>query len=214
MTDVPERELLCVVDPMCSWCWGFEPVLERLAATYADQAPVSLIVGGLRPYTTEPMTDRAKTDIAGHWRHVQEASGQPFDFSFFERDGFVYDTEPAGRALVVARHLDPTRALAFLKAVQKAFYAENRDVTRAETLGAVAEEAGYDSTAFNALLDTEEARAGIRMDYQVALNLGVSGFPTLVARKGEEYAYATVGYRPWEALQPLIDGWLAEPRQA
>jgi len=34
---------------------------------------------------------------------VRDASGQPFDFDFFARERFVYDTEAAARAAVVMR---------------------------------------------------------------------------------------------------------------
>ncbi|HCN45385.1 MAG TPA: disulfide bond formation protein DsbA, partial [Pseudomonas sp.] len=41
--------LLYVMDPMCSWCWGFAPVAAALIAQ-AQQAGVEtrLVVGGLR----------------------------------------------------------------------------------------------------------------------------------------------------------------------
>ena len=41
--------LLYVMDPMCSWCWGFAPVVETLAAQ-ANRAGIELqvVVGGLR----------------------------------------------------------------------------------------------------------------------------------------------------------------------
>ena len=25
-----KKEIIAVLDPMCSWCWGFEPVLKDL----------------------------------------------------------------------------------------------------------------------------------------------------------------------------------------
>ncbi|MFQ5523922.1 MAG: DsbA family protein, partial [Acidimicrobiia bacterium] len=38
-------KLIYVGDPMCSWCWGFAPEIEDLA----DEYPVEVVVGGLRP---------------------------------------------------------------------------------------------------------------------------------------------------------------------
>ena len=41
--------LLYVMDPMCSWCWGFAPVAAALIAQAADAGvPTRLVVGGLR----------------------------------------------------------------------------------------------------------------------------------------------------------------------
>ena len=40
-------EFVYVGDPMCSWCWGFAPVLERMQEVY--DVPLRVVVGGLRP---------------------------------------------------------------------------------------------------------------------------------------------------------------------
>jgi len=39
------------------------------------------------------MDDKSKAYVRHHWEQVQESTGQPFSFEFFERDGFVYDTD-------------------------------------------------------------------------------------------------------------------------
>jgi len=93
--------LIYFADPMCSWCWGFAPVIDAIRERFGRDLPIRLIMGGLRPGTTKPMTEAAKRTTREHWEHVHEASGQPFDFTFFEREGFVYDTEPAAKAVVV-----------------------------------------------------------------------------------------------------------------
>src|SRR5215212_11330318 len=139
---MPHPHLIYIADPMCSWCWGFSPVIDAIRARFGDALPIRLILGGLRPGTTEPMHEKAKRTTREHWEHVREASGQPFDFAFFDREGFVYDTEPASRAVVVARR--SAWGLAMLRAVHRAFYAQNRDVTRAEVLADVAAEVGLD----------------------------------------------------------------------
>ena len=65
-----------------------------------ETAPLqlALIMGGLRPFTTEPMAPGKADEIFGHWHHVAEASGQPFaqaPNTALHLPGFVYDTEPA-----------------------------------------------------------------------------------------------------------------------
>jgi len=42
------KELIFIIDPMCSWCWGFHPVIEELRQKYTDTYKFSLVVGGLR----------------------------------------------------------------------------------------------------------------------------------------------------------------------
>jgi len=51
-TAAPSRaHLLYVADPMCSWCWGFAPVIADICAAFGDRLPVRPVMGGLRPGT-------------------------------------------------------------------------------------------------------------------------------------------------------------------
>src|SRR6056297_315962 len=104
-TDRPA--LVYLADPMCSWCWGFSPVIEQIVEQYGDEARIRVLAGGLYPGTTEPMTHHFKAAVREHWQHVNRRAGQPFDFGFFDRDRFVYDSEPPCRALVTVREHHP-----------------------------------------------------------------------------------------------------------
>ena len=42
-----EKEIIYVGDPMCSWCWGFSPVLNRIRADYDAVAPMRVVVGAV-----------------------------------------------------------------------------------------------------------------------------------------------------------------------
>ena len=79
-----------------------------MAERFKDRMPLKLVMGGLRAGNTAPMRPEDKDYIKGAWIRVNAASGQPFNFAFFDREGFVYDTEPACRAVVTARRLQPT----------------------------------------------------------------------------------------------------------
>lgn len=207
-----ERYLLYFADPMCSWCWGFAPVIEKIQETYGDTLPIRLFMGGLRPGNTKPWDDRAKAKTRGHWEHVHDASGQPFNFAFFERQGWVYDTDPASRAVVAARRLDETKALAFMRAVHAAFYTQSRDVTDADELVRVAEEIGFDDAAFRETLMAPETRDETHADYWYAQQAGIRGFPALLAVAEQKAAAITFGFQPWEAIEPALAAWMAEGR--
>lgn len=203
-------QMIYFADPMCSWCWGFQPVMTAVRAAFGERLQPLLIMGGLRPWTSEPLREQDKASIREHWQHVAEASGQPFDLGFFERAGFIYDTEPAARAVVTAGHLRGPSDFAYLAAAHRAFYAENRDVTDPTVLAEIAEAEGLDRAAFEALFASEEIKQETVGHFQMSQRIGVRGFPTLVVADETGQGEAiTVGYAPaavvLERLQAFID---------
>jgi len=200
--------LIYFADPMCSWCWGFAPTAEAVA----ERLPIRLVLGGLRPGTTTPMTREARAEMPKHWEHVREASGQPFDGeALVERDGFVYDTDPAARAVVAARRQDPAMAMAYLRAAQSAFYAEGQDVTQAPVLEEIAGRLGLDRARFAEDLASEDVKTETWGDYTTSQNAGVRGFPTLIVGRNPDgtYAMVTRGFQARETVLASIDAWLA-----
>lgn len=195
--------LLYFADPMCSWCYGFGPELERFTAAHPD-AKLELVMGGLRPFNREPMSEAFRAMLREHWAHVASASGLPLNPATLRIEGFVYDTEPACRAVVTARGLDPSKAPGYFHAVQAAFYRDARDVTRAGVLVTLAGEAGYDEEAFAATLGSERAREDTRRDFETSQRLGVAGFPTLALAHGEELFLVTSGFVQAAVLEERV----------
>ncbi|MCP5366340.1 MAG: DsbA family protein [Hyphomicrobiales bacterium] len=208
-----DKEIIFVGDPMCSWCWGFSPALEGMAEMARGRARLTVVTGGLRAGETRAMDDRSKEYVRHHWEEVHKASGQPFDFTFFERDGFVYDTEPACRAVVILRTASPEAAVPYFVALHRAFYAEGRDVTDGGVLADLAAPFGLPRDTFLDAFNDPNIRAATMADFTYARSLGVTGFPTVVCRQGtpegDQWGYLTVGYRPLGALAPLLEQWLA-----
>jgi putative protein-disulfide isomerase len=202
--------LIYFSDPMCSWCYGFSPVIEDIRHTFGRALPVRVVMGGLRPGTETPMTEEAKLEIADHWAHVHEATGLPFNGAGMSRPGFVYDTDPAARAVVTARHDGEEMAASFLGRAQQAFYAEGRDVTTGEVLAELAEDLGLDRVSFLETWAAPETKEETWRDYAISQRAGVTGFPTLVAGPNADGVYGVVtrGFAPGEQVVGILKEWL------
>lgn len=206
--------LIYIADPMCSWCYGFSRPMDALLAEPGEAAPLqlALVMGGLRPYTTETLAPETAEEILGHWRHVHEASGLPFapaPHTALHRPGFVYDTEPASRAVVTVRTRWPRLVWRYFKAVQQAFYAGAQDVTRPEVLLDLAEPLGMPLKEFGAAFDSAEMREATRADFAQCQAWGLRGFPALVAEQGQQLHLVAQGYTPAETLRERL-GTLAQ----
>lgn len=206
--------LIYIADPMCSWCYGFGPELNTLLAGLPDME-LELIVGGLRAYNTEVMDEQLKTTLLSHWEKVAETSGLPFSDQALSRPGFIYDTEPACRAIVATGLLAPQFALDVFHAVQRGFYAEGRDVTQANVLAEIAagvlrkDGVACDENLFLTTWDSEAAKTGTQADFVQTQRWGIRGFPTLVLEHGGELHLITSGFVRTETLvermQSVID---------
>ena len=201
--------LIYVGDAMCSWCYGFARPLDDLLADPQDAAPLNmaLVMGGLRPFTTEPIAPARADEIAGHWHRVADASGQPFATApntALHRPGFIYDTEPAARATVTVRSLWPKHVWQYFKTVQHAFYAEGRDVTDPGVLADIAEALGLPRKEFGRAYASTEMRDATLLDFKQSQSWGVRGFPTLVAEHGDHLHLVGSGYMPIETLRARL----------
>ncbi|RJF96192.1 DsbA family protein [Noviherbaspirillum saxi] len=207
--------LLYIADPMCSWCYGFGPELTALLEGLPG-LPVNIVVGGLRAYTTETMDDALRTSVRGHWKQIGERTGLPFaDTAALDEKSFVYNTEPACRAVVAARMLAPQAALAVFHAIQHAFYAEGKDVTQDAVLASVASavltQAGVptNEASFLVTLKSEAAVMATYQDFEQTKRWGITGFPTLVLERDGKLDMVTAGYVAMptliELLQALVD---------
>ena len=203
-----EKTLWYIADPMCSWCWGFSPVIEAIRREYEARLRVELLLGGLRPGTKDPMPSTQREAILHHWHAVQRMTGQSFRFEGAMPTGFIYDTEPASRGVVAASIIDSDAVFPFFKAVQSAFYVQQQDVTTAVVLARLASEAGLDAGHFSQVFESDTAKNQTLDHFQKARQWGVHGFPTMIMQNATGYSALTSGYRPVEELRPKLDEWL------
>lgn len=195
------QKLIYVGDPMCSWCWGFAPEIEALAEDY----PTEVVVGGLRPGpSAQELEDRMARFLAEHWVEIAERTGQPFDTGFLDRrDGWVYDTEPAARAVVTMREADAPSTLRYFTSVQQAFYAEGRDITDFGVLAELARR--FEVEGFEERLDSDESQQAAWADFSRARKWGITGFPTLVAElDGDRLALLARGWTKADVIRKRI----------
>lgn len=215
-TPAPAVTLIYVGDPMCSWCYGFGVPLGQLLARFPE-VPVQLVLGGLRAYNTQVMDAALKDKLRQAWAEVGRRSGQPFSQALFEREDFIYDTEPACRAVVTVRRHAPALALRMYHAIQQAFYAQGRDVTKAAVLAEIWDELrGRTQEAWGHIdflrdVESEAMRQQTRDDFSQAQRWGIRGFPALLAVRDGQAQLLASGYTGADVLIERLAA-LAGPR--
>lgn len=197
-----EVSIIYVGDPMCSWCYGFSPELSSFVEKWEGQIDLQLVMGGLRPYNKETMTD-LKSFLTEHWEQVHQASKQTFKYDILN-ENIPYDTEPSCRAVVTMRKLAPAKEFDFFKDIQIAFYAENKNPMLSSTYADIAKKHGVDPKKFTELFESEEMKQAIRKDFEFAQSLNARSFPTIIAKKEDQYFLMAQGYVKTQVLNDRI----------
>jgi putative protein-disulfide isomerase len=198
-----KSQLIYIGDPMCSWCYGFAPEITKLQNEFEDQLDFKLIVGGLRPYGTETMASLGDF-LKHHWEDVYNRSGQPFSYDIIQDTTFIYDTEPACRAVVTVREMNPSIELAFFKDIQTAFYVENKNTNNIDTYITLVKKHKLNETEFATLFNSEEMKKATLADFQLSSQLGATGFPaTIIMHEGKTYTIAR-GYAKAKDMREQI----------
>lgn len=195
-----KKEIIAVLDPMCSWCWGFEPVLQALKTKLPVDTKLSLCLGGLRSANDEVWNDRFKAYLQEHWEHVQEHTGQKFNTDLFTKENFDYNTEPSCRAVISFDHLNSLNTFDFMYALQKAFYLESKDITQTDVLAKIAQENGVNRDEFIRVFSSDKMKEATLADKYKARSMGASSFPSLVFIDEEGHLYVLKGYRSLEEI--------------
>ena len=191
-------ELIFVIDPMCSWSWGFHPVMEALREEHGDRYSFSLVVGGLR--TTDDMVwdAQSRAYLKQNWDAVTQRTGQPFSSKLLDKASFDYDTYPACKALVTVRELWGEEAsLDYLSLIQKAFYAEGVDITSVEVL---AHYVTQDKAAFQTFYESDRAETLMQNDFAKARSMGANAFPSTVKIDTVGHMVCIKGYQTLEEI--------------
>lgn len=203
-----DNYLIYFGDTMCSWCYGFAPELS----TIKENNPTfqfKIVNGGLRPNNQEKSIGMADF-LRDHWIEIEKRTGQPFNFEILEDPDYIYDTEPASRAVVVARFMNPTVEWDFFKAVQDAFYRDNLNLNQLETFLEIAKNYNLDLEEFKNLFESDDMKHLTKTDFQLSAEMGIKGFPSMVLKKGKEFFLISNGYREAKDVQEIIDRIMAK----
>ncbi len=202
-------EIIYVGDPMCSWCWGISPALNRLErAATTNGIPYRTVLGGLRPDNSQVWDEEFRDFLRHHWEEVTERSGQPFGYDLFERESFSYNTEPSCRAVVTARTMNPALESRFFELTQHHFYVLNKDPNVAAFYEPICKELNLDFVRFSELFSSEEMLNATMKDFQLNRQWGVRGYPTVIFRKGEQLYAIARGFstfeQMWDSVEELV----------
>jgi predicted DsbA family dithiol-disulfide isomerase len=194
-------------DPMCTWCWGSEPILRHLRTAYGDRLDVRFVMGGLIE-DFETFYDAANDiadpgDVAPHWLEASERHGMPVDTAIFDTDP-AQSTYPASVAFAAARQQDRALGHRYLRRLREAYATAVRNVNRRDEQIRLAETVGLDVDAFTTALFDGSAREAFEADLARTRRADVRAFPTYLI-DGPEGERRLAGFQPFADLSDAVE---------
>ncbi|WP_026972475.1 DsbA family protein [Aliagarivorans marinus] len=170
--------LYYVHDPMCSWCWGFQPTWNRLLQQLPSSVSVKRLVGGLAPDSYEPMPEEMRHYLQQTWRRIETELDRPFNHDFWRNNIPRRSTYPACRAVIAARQHDLETEM--IEAIQKAYYLDARNPSDLQVLKSCASQIGISEKVFVEAMDSAELEYQLQTEIAQARSMPINGFPSLV----------------------------------
>ncbi len=193
---------------MCSWCWGFSPVIQHIKNNFNEQVDFRLVLAPFRVDTTEAMDEALRDYVLVQWRKVHETTAQSFNFTFQMEDDFVYNTKLACLAIKSLCRLQPGSEVKILDTIQTAFYTKNLNVTHEDDLVQFAENYKVNTDLFVEYLHSNETEKLLDDDFSYCQRLGVLSFPTLTGIKKGTISMLAYGYMPYNNLESNVKNWI------
>ena len=211
MTHQPTSILYYAHDPMCSWCWAFQPVWQEVQAGLKDlPVQVEYVLGGLAPDTDEPMPQDFQQMLQTGWQRIQQhVPGTQFNFDFWTKCKPRRSTYPACRAVLAAENQQQGRAMS--AAIQQAYYLRAINPSDDETLLQLAAELGLDTEQFAQDLNSAETQSKLFEQIQIARSLPINGFPSFVLKTEKGLQPLPLDYNSAESILRAVKSSINQP---
>ena len=186
--------LVYIMDPMCSWCYAFQPELEEFLEEH-PAIEVDWIMGGLAPDNDQPMDESLKERISSYWYEIEKKSRVTFNHNFWNVNTPYRSTYPACRAVISAELLKTKNSQKMVKAIQSAYYKEAKNPSLEKTLIDCAKSIGLDEKQFLEVLNSVEVEQRFQEHLRICQQLQVRGFPALFCINDQNQAFPlTLGF--------------------
>lgn len=142
-------EVTYLFDPLCGWCYGATPMLDRLSASGVciELLPTGLFSGA----GARPMDEGFAAHAWANDQRIERLTGQKFTQAYQHNvlgiRGTLLDSHAATLGISAAGLEDAHRRLTALKAIQRARYVDGRDIVTVEGVVTVLVDAGMAGAA-------------------------------------------------------------------
>lgn len=204
-------------DVYCGWCYGFSPVIKKIAAEYHNKLDVEVLSGGMMVGEQVMPIEKIGPYIASSYSRVEELTGIKFGEEFLwhcknpGKSDWVMNSEKPAIALCIIKEHSPQQQLEFAGDLQYALNYEGRDLDDDEAYRHLLDKYNLPPDVFYSKLKSDEYKDMAYYEFSLMKQLQVNGFPTVFIQTGElKFVMIARGYTDYETVKQRVDNVLNE----
>jgi putative protein-disulfide isomerase len=209
--------LIYCYDAWCGWCYGFSPVIKKIAEEYKDLLDEDVLSGGMILPEKPTHIGLAAGYISNAYRNVEELTGIKFGSDYLwhinnpgDSDWYPNSEKPA-IAMCIFKEFYPGRSVEFAADLQYALHYEGRDLTDDEAYLHLLEKYSIQPEIFYEKLASEEYKEMAYYEFSLMKQLQVTGYPCVFIQTGDlKFIMVARGYTDYDTLKERIDKVLGE----
>jgi putative protein-disulfide isomerase len=209
--------LIYCYDAYCGWCYGFSPVIKKIAEKYKSEFSIEVLSGGMI-LSQKPMPiSLSAVYIREAYKTVEEYTGIQLGKDFLwhifnpdQSDWFPSSEKPA-IALCIFKEYYPDLQVQFASDLQYALKFEGRDLCDDEAYRHLLAKYNIPVEEFYAKLRGNEYKEKAYYEFALVKQLRVTGFPALLLQISEsKFSLLSKGFTDYPSLKTRIDSVLKE----
>jgi len=200
--------IVYIFDPICGWCYTFNPVIEKLHSKFKNKLNFSIVSGGMIvDNKVRAISDMSEFILAGYMdmENLTEVKfGDPYIHLVTEGKELL-DSEKPALAMTAFQSLQPEKSLEFARKLQEAHFLLGRSFNKDSTYLVLAKDFGLEPNNFLELMNAESIRTITRNDFKKVEEAGINGFPTLLIKINNQVLPITHGFEKYQKLEKKIE---------
>ena len=204
-------------DAYCGWCYGFSPVIKKIATTFKDKLSFEVLSGGMIPKENARPISAIAGYISEAYHRVEETTGIKFGEDYLwhifnpDKSDWYQHSEKSATALCIVKEIQPDQQVAFAADLQYALHYEGRDLTDDEAYRHLLEKYVIPEEEFYTKLNSEEYKEKANYEFALCKQLQATSFPQVLLQVADQKFYLLAkGYTDYETLKKRIQTVLAE----
>ena len=213
--------LIYCYDAYCGWCYGFSPVIKKIAAQYKGKLYIEVLSGGMMVGDAAMPIEKIGPYIQSAYKRVEELTGIQFGEDFLwhinnpDKSDWVMNSEKPAIALSVFKEYFPDEAILFATDLQYALNYEGRDLDDNEAYRHLLVKYKISETAFYEKLKSGEFKEKAQDEFALCRHLQVTGFPQVFIQQNDtKFFLISKGFSDYDMVNLRVQNVLKEIQDA